>query len=405
MRGDHNSWPEDYDLDLSDLDPEAEYCKICNDESFLCDCDLGSERSYQDSDDECYYEMKEEREERKRELRDERAAAHEEKKEAVRQSEAKRTTKKAPQKTTKKSQERQRLPPWYYRVTALREKEYPDSWDFEEDLSDLDEGPKKGCKCSEYEDYDPDWDDCECETERSYDGSNADLYYEMRRERENFKQNMKNTKAEALELQQDVLATQVQVVAEVKEVYAALRKAAAQRQAKPTLRMKRAESFYLYSIDYVTHCFDAERWRTMHVQFIHPAELDDPVKYPPFSNAPKRKIDKAAIRARANASSRLRSGQVHFSGDHGGGLADFKLPRRAGRKKQAVKSEDGKHTLLFQFINNDYVIMTAPRGFVCGDGPVSPSAPDKFKFYGICRDVEMASRMKRELESDNESYS
>lgn len=92
-------------------------------------------------------------------------------------------------------------------------------------------------------------------------------------------------------------------------------------------------------------------------------------------------VDQGAVTARANASSRLRTGHVDFKSRDGGAFARFKLPKRAGRKTRAVRSDDGKHRATLQFINNDYVIITVPRQFAAGKISVSPSAPDKFKSW------------------------
>jgi hypothetical protein len=78
------------------------------------------------------------------------------------------------------------LPAWYYRVVSLgyiKDRDpYPE--DFDEDLSELgssDKSDEKECVC------DGEDSDCECElgdedkeSERSYDGSDAGNYYELK---------------------------------------------------------------------------------------------------------------------------------------------------------------------------------------------------------------------------------
>jgi hypothetical protein len=109
---------------------------------------------------------------------------------------------------------RQKLPAWYHRLLALTMKEdrdvYPE--DFDEDLSDLEDSSeveeeeerasmRSECRCDkEY---------CECESQnqdddddvydsdsrisgRSYNGSDAGYYYELKDEREERKRELQN---------------------------------------------------------------------------------------------------------------------------------------------------------------------------------------------------------------------
>ncbi|OAA72588.1 hypothetical protein ISF_01661 [Cordyceps fumosorosea ARSEF 2679] len=61
-------------------------------------------------------------------------------------------------------------------------------------------------------------------------------------------------------------------------------------------------------------------------------------------------------------------------------LASCKRPERGGREKTVAKSSGGKYTLVFQFINTDYLIM---RNFALGGNSPSGSAPRRFKFMGV----------------------
>lgn len=89
MQGDRETRPEGFDEDISDISISSPPCK-CDDEDSTCECDGedsececiiqdDDERSYDGSDVDYYYDLKNEREERKRELRKERILYRKEK--------------------------------------------------------------------------------------------------------------------------------------------------------------------------------------------------------------------------------------------------------------------------------------------------------------------------------------
>lgn len=87
------------------------------------------------------------------------------------------------------------LPPWFYRVATLAvvsgEKEV-DPEDFDEDLSELDEKESRFCSAECECECDCDVSDCDCDfececeddgnSEQSFEGSDAEYYYELKDE-------------------------------------------------------------------------------------------------------------------------------------------------------------------------------------------------------------------------------
>jgi hypothetical protein len=75
-------------------------------------------------------------------------------------------------------------------------------------------------------------------------------------------------------------------------------------------------------------------------------------------------------------------------------------PTRPSRKKYALKSLDGKHDLVFQFISNKYLRLKVGREVVLGHpGPFPESAPEVFEFVGMLRNLmqeEREGRLERE---------
>jgi hypothetical protein len=84
--------------------------------------------------------------------------------------------------------QKQELPEWYYRLVSITVREdreiYPK--DFDEDISNLEEGSEGDGEEQQKEegnvDYDDDYDDG-WDSDRSYTGSDADYYYELKADR------------------------------------------------------------------------------------------------------------------------------------------------------------------------------------------------------------------------------
>ncbi|KAF2668922.1 hypothetical protein BT63DRAFT_245931 [Microthyrium microscopicum] len=84
------------------------------------------------------------------------------------------------------------LPDWYRRMgfNHYLEGRELDPEEFDEDISDLEEKPERGesdCECEDFHDEDCEFADDDGDTERSYDGSDVENYYDLKEKREDRK--------------------------------------------------------------------------------------------------------------------------------------------------------------------------------------------------------------------------
>ncbi|KAF3062541.1 hypothetical protein CFAM422_010585 [Trichoderma lentiforme] len=279
----------------------------------------------------------------------------------------------------------QKLPAWYYRLVALTIKEdrdvEPD--DFDEDISDIDRTPDPSevdCDC------DPD-EDCECDdqsshgSERSYNGSDADYYYELKDEREERKQELREMKKEEREEKERVRKAEGVKEEEVRAAYKSLQQAESKGQLLPPFNCIAGNNFRLYSLDHVDHRYNSSLYPSKYVEFYYFEEGDDTCtsKQPPSRET---KIQ----------------GHLYLNVDCGCDFALFSPPKQAGLEKYSLKDVEGKYTPIFQFISNDHLIMTVSRDLVFRDVPGHPKdlAPDTFTFYGIRYDYKEEKRLRDE---------
>ncbi|KAJ6437660.1 reverse transcriptase [Purpureocillium lavendulum] len=179
---------------------------------------------------------------------------------------------------------RRELPAWYYRLVALTIKEDRDvsPEDFDEDLSDLNEAGRNSeresntiianCECDDEDS------ECECQlhsdaadtlSERSYSGSDADFYYELRDEREERKwelRDMKEREGTAKRRRRELERNREE---EVQAACELLRQTDV-GGCRPRLDPIAGKTFYLFSVDHVDHCYNPqfpELYPTKYVEF------------------------------------------------------------------------------------------------------------------------------------------
>ncbi|KAH6612871.1 hypothetical protein B0J18DRAFT_473788 [Chaetomium sp. MPI-SDFR-AT-0129] len=233
------------------------------------------------------------------------------------------------------------LPSWYLRLLAFSyqgdREVHP--WDFDEDLSELeeqDDGSKQekenDCECGG---HDP---ECGCQflsdsdmdedgrSERSYDGSDADYYYELKEEREDRKHELHWDK--------------------------------------------------LFCTDHVDH-FYADFYAIKEVRFRPPHNEDKP-------HLEELKLD---------TTPGLIYGQVYLDVNACFGFGPFHPPKRASRKPVKLKCCNGaKGEVSLKFLGNGYVKLRVPRELVfMGHRQANlptppPKTPEVFKFVGIWDD-------------------
>ncbi|AEO57899.1 hypothetical protein MYCTH_2304632 [Thermothelomyces thermophilus ATCC 42464] len=285
------------------------------------------------------------------------------------------------------------LPAWYYRVRTVSFKEDREvhDYDFDEDLSepeddkeqerdDVEQSKKEeGCACG--------LDDPECdgqvdyndnmgedESERSYNGSDADYYYELKDKREERKQEKLRERKEK-EQQREIEKTKED------EVCAADRCLDTAEKGRETIPVGplAGQSFRLYCSDHVDY-FYSDLYGTKRVDFYH---LDVNERNPG---------DEADALY----------GDVYLDSNANCNFGPFRPPKRASRKAFKVKSCDDKYELSFQFIGNGYLKLRVSREMVFmkpyDASPPSPppTAPDVFEFAGILRDWEKEKAERQE---------
>jgi hypothetical protein len=292
------------------------------------------------------------------------------------------------------------LPSWYYRVQGISFKENREvrGYDFDEDLSEMEEdkeqesdnaeqvkeeeehctygGDDSECDC-QFEDDDMDEDD---ESERSYDGSDAECYYELKEEREARKQE-KLGERKAKEHEQEMERTKEE---EVRAAYRSLNPT--EKEGKPIpIESIAGQSFKLFCSDHVHH-FYSDLYATKRVDFYHLDDTGDP------------RLEKTKLGGEAE----MLYGDMYLDANANCDFGPFRPPKRASRKAIKVKSGDGKYELSFKFIGNGYLKLSVSREMVFMK-PYSvsalahpPAAPEVFEFVGIWRDLEKEKAERQE---------
>jgi hypothetical protein len=287
--------------------------------------------------------------------------------------------------------DRRTLPSWYYRVQVISFKgnRQVNGYDFDEDLSELEEDK------DDVEQFENEDEDCECggedpecdckfedddESERSYDGSDADYYYELKEERVERKQE-KLRERKKKERQQDIEKTKEE---EVHAAYRSLNKAEKERKTIP-VGLLAGQSFKLFCSDHVDH-FYSDLYATKRVDFYH---LDD-------TNNPRLHKQKPGGEAD------MLYGDVYLDANANCNFGPFRPPKRASRKAFKVRSCDGMYELSFKFIGNGYLKLRVSREMVfmnpySASPPAPPAAaPEVFEFVGIWRDWEKEKAEQQE---------
>jgi hypothetical protein len=292
------------------------------------------------------------------------------------------------------------LPSWYYRIQAISFKENREinAYDFDEDLSEMEEdkeqerddaeqlkeeeedcacgGEDPECDC-QFEDDDMDEDD---ESGRSYDGSDAEYYYELKEEREERKHE-KGQERKEKEREQEMERTKEE---EVYAAYRSLNRAEKERKTIP-IESLAGQGFKLFCSDHVDH-FYSDLYATKRVDFYHLDDTGNP------------RLDKPKLGGEAD----MLYGDVYLDANANYGFGPFRPPKGASRKAIKVKSCDGKYELSFKFIGNGYLKLSVSREMVfmkpySANPPAPPPAtPEVFEFVGIWRDREKEKAERQE---------
>jgi hypothetical protein len=269
---------------------------------------------------------------------------------------------------------RQKLPAWYYRVLAVSIKEdreiYPK--DFDEDLSDLEDDSEE--EQEEEEDDDNDNDDDKM-SDRSYNRSDADCYYELKEEREERKrelQKIREYEQKAKEKQQRFERNKEKEVQSACEAF----KSGKESKTAP-LKSIASKTFRLHSTDHVKHCYNSDVYK--YIEFYC---LDED--------------GQLLLEQGAGQINR----HIYFNLDNFCNLRPFSPPKHASLDNCRLQDFDAKYDLTIQFLSNDYLKLKVGRELVLKNMPQPPHAPEFFEFVGISSDrekeKEKAERERRE---------
>ncbi|KAI1101050.1 hypothetical protein F4804DRAFT_317171 [Jackrogersella minutella] len=309
------------------------------------------------------------------------------------------------------------LPAWYHRI--MRNTAYVcgeadlNPWDFDEDISEISETEEKPfvCRCEAMEDSEL---ECECESDyesdksdQSYNEDDADLYYELKQERDERKQDLKEIREASERAKKKALQLHQNKVEEVRAAYEALKKEKDGRGApitfleEPTWITDRKKSgrpapsgnfhcrsFDLFSVDYTKYFYgegDYNQWR--YLEF-HGSDEDFDTGKHWRTKGVEMKKDEAV------------EGDLYVNSSHSFAFAPFPVPKHASTK--IYWSEPGKNEVKVgvQFVGQDYARMMISREFIeaTQPGPLPASFPEVFEVVGVTRDY---AKRKAEFEELN----
>lgn len=277
-----------------------------------------------------------------------------------------------------KKKDQREFPAWYYRVVGIAFDRGRDvySEDFDEDLSDL----EVGSTCSEEEEEEisrgfDDEDESEKSedaiSERSFSGSDADYYYELKEEREYRKRELRKEKTEAY-----VFDKSKEV--EVQSAHDAMKLEKTSPVDLQLFDPNISNHFRIYSTDWVQHCFSSSVHASPYVEFYQLGENQSR----PSSEQGTRQIQ----------------GHIYIHGSLDCDFKPFHPPQHSSLEEIELQSDDDKYEITVQFFSHDYLKLKVSQGFFFQDTPLSPKAPDFFEFVGIRRNREK-ERLEREREA------
>ncbi|KKZ63502.1 hypothetical protein EMCG_02189 [[Emmonsia] crescens] len=279
---------------------------------------------------------------------------------------------------------RQELPAWYRRLHALTIKEDRDVTpeDFDEDLSSV-----SGLSIDSEADVDEEDEIYRVDTvsNRSYNGSDADYYYELKAERKERKLELQETRDRNRQAKDSQRTFDRDKESEVQEMYDSLKNA---KPSEIALEQIAGKNFRLYSVDHVDYCYSSDMYPSKYVEFYH---LD--------KNDPSGQLPSARQETQMH-------GHVYLNSDTDCDFGPFFPPKYAGLEEFRLESTRGKCRLVFQFISNDYVKLKVPREVVFANRDLPAEAPEVFEFAGIRYDREKgkAERKRKRSPSPRETW-
>jgi hypothetical protein len=286
------------------------------------------------------------------------------------------------------------LPDWYHRILEIRDGEDrpPEPPDFDEDLSELSEEDESDepaeCECGSDDECDCDpkgKDDADKESERSYDGSEASYYYEVKEQREERKIVLRELH------ERDELLKELEIRTEEPKAFEARcsYKAFEMFEKSPMASLD-GQEFRLFSVDHVDryHCFNY------------------PTKRLAFTTEPDKPLDDLEVDKNGN---KAMYGELYIDSRARCDFGPLRLPTGTSREINVVCDEldeydDDEYDLRFEFAGygNEYVKVSVSSNLVArNEHGNSENLPETFEFYGILRGLEK----EKESESPESSLS
>ncbi|KAF4977601.1 hypothetical protein FZEAL_5885 [Fusarium zealandicum] len=167
---------------------------------------------------------------------------------------------------------------------------------------------------------------------------------------------------------------------EVKAAYQALKKTESEGG---TIPIDPANGhFRLFSVRHVDHCYNPDYYATKYVDFYYPGDTDaDP-------SGKKIDLSKSGL-----------EGHLCIHAECGRDFVSFVPPKQASSKDFTVWSHEGKGAVLFQFLDNEHLIMKVSRDLIFKKGTQDTDGPETFVFMGI-RDDSARRRLARLRQED-----
>ncbi|CVL04220.1 related to tol protein [Fusarium mangiferae] len=233
------------------------------------------------------------------------------------------------------------LPTWYHRVSqAVNKRNGIILWDFDEDISDLDETS-------------PD------ET-IMYNGPHAAEYHHLREKREERKRELFQRKETIQKRKEDAREEEENKVEEARAAYESLEISVSRNQSTQLGPID--SQFDLYCMDYFD-CF-----------------------YDHSPHGYQRRYIRFEYENRDEAHSGNLTGRFWLNPKVDFELVPFKAPECSSLEHNEIYTTDGRFSVILQFIDKDHLILRASRDLVFWGNPQDSRGPEMFIFMGVRND-------------------
>ncbi|TXB96962.1 hypothetical protein FocTR4_00011561 [Fusarium oxysporum f. sp. cubense] len=233
------------------------------------------------------------------------------------------------------------LPAWYYRVSeAVKKRNGVILWDFDEDISDLDEtSPGETI---------------------AYNGPDAADYHYLREKREERKRELFQRKEIIRKRKEDAREEEKNKVEQVRAAYEAFEISVFRSESTQLGPID--SQFDLYCMDYFD-CF-----------------------YDPSPHGYQRRYVRFEYEDRGEVHSDDLTGRFWLNPKVDFELVPFKAPECSSLKHHEIYTTDGRFSMILQLIDKDHLILRASRDLVFWGTPQDSQGPETFIFMGVRND-------------------